>query len=160
MSRAAPLVLIAALWAAGFGFGFGYAAAQVEAVRFANAGQEALYAGLIGELRCLVCANQSLSDSNSDLAKDLRGKVRDLVARGRGREQIVDYMVARYGEYVLYRPRFSPANFFLWAAPFVAALAGLVFVIVLATGKSRQPPEPWSAEQLQKAKSLLKDEEH
>ncbi len=137
----------------------GFAPAQVDATRFENARQESLYGDLIGELRCLVCANQSLSDSNSDLAKDLRGKVRERVLGGQSRNEIVDYMVARYGEYVLYRPRFSPANFFLWVAPFVAALAGLGFVLFLASGKSRRRPAPYSAEQLQKARSLLEDEE-
>ena len=135
------------------------AAAQVEAVRLESARQEALYAGLIGELRCLICANQSLADSNSDLAKDLRSKVRERVAGGQSRDEIVDYLVARYGEYVLYRPRFSPANFFLWLGPVVAALAGLGFVVMLTTRKSRRRPAPWSAVQLQKAKSLLEEEE-
>ena len=131
--------------------------AQVEAVRFETTQQESLYTNLIGELRCLVCANQSLSDSNSDLAKDLRGKVRSMVGRGQGRDEIVDYLVTRYGEYVLYRPRFSPANFFLWLAPFAAALAGLGFVVVMASRKARRRPAPYSAAQLQKAASLLED---
>ena len=133
------------------------APAQVEAMQFESAQQEFLYNDLIGELRCLVCANQSLSDSNSDLAKDLRGKVHDMVRGGRSRDQIIDYMVARYGEYVLYRPLFSRANFFLWFAPFITVLAGLAFIFVMAAGKSRRQPVPYSTEQLQKARALLKD---
>lgn len=153
LSRLALLVVPGVLWMPDS------LPARVEAVRFETAQQESLYSGLIGELRCLVCANQSLSDSNSDLAEDLRGKVRDMVGRGQGRDEIVDYMVTRYGEYVLYRPRFSPANFFLWLAPFAAALAGLGFVVVMATRKPRRRPAPYSAAQLQKAASLLEDED-
>ena len=133
------------------------APAQVEATQFESAQQEFLYNDLIGELRCLVCANQSLSDSNSDLAKDLRGKVHDMVRGGRSRAQIIDYLVARYGEYVLYRPRFSRANVFLWFAPLLAVLAGLAFILFLAAGKSGRQDAPYSTEQLQKARALLKD---
>ena len=126
--------------------------AQVEAVTFATAQQEKLYGALIRELRCLVCANQSLSDSNSELAKDLREKVRERVAAGQSRAQIVDFLVARYGEYVLYRPRFSAANYFLWLSPFAVVVGGLLVVRVIA-GKSRRVP--YSRAQLKKAKSLL-----
>lgn len=132
------------------------ASAQIEAVRFETAQQESLYTGLIGELRCLVCANQSLSDSNSSLAGDLRGKIGDMVARGWRRDEIIDHMVSRYGEYILYRPRFSAATFALWVGPFIAALAGLIFIGVVATGKSRR--HGYSAAQIQKAKSLLEDD--
>ncbi len=157
------LVSVAMLWLSA------PAVAQVEAVRFASAQQASLYRELIGELRCLVCANQSLSDSNADLAKDLRVKVRDMVADGQSRAMIVDYMVARYGTYILYRPRFSVANFFLWVAPLAVVVAGLVVVIVMATNKSRpgdpskpgkpgNSGKPYSAGQLRKARALLQDE--
>lgn len=118
----------------------GPAAAQVEAVQFATAQQEKLYRDLLRELRCLVCANQSLSDSNADLAGDLRARVYEMVAAGQSRAAIVDYMVARYGDYVLYRPRLSAATWFLWFAPFVLAAAGIVFVLLLSRGRHRAPP--------------------
>ena len=151
--RLALLILLGVLWTGT------PAPAQVEAVRFETARQADLYAELLQELRCLVCANQSLSDSNSGLAKDLREKVRDLVAGGRSRDEIVDYLVARYGDYVLYRPRFSPANYFLWLAPFAVVAAGLGFAVVVATRKSRRRPASYSAAQLQKAKSLIAGED-
>lgn len=136
------------------------APAQVEEVRFETAQQESLYGGLISELRCLVCANQSLSDSNSGLAKDLRGKVRDMVRGGQGGDEIIEYMTARYGEYVLYRPRFSPANFFLWFAPFAVALGGLAFIWVTVRGSnSRRRPAPYPAAQLLKARALLEEQD-
>ena len=118
----------------------GPAAAQVEAVQFATAQQEKLYRDLLRELRCLVCANQSLSDSNADLAGDLRARVYEMVAAGQSRAAIVDFMVARYGDYVLYRPRLSAATWFLWFAPFVLAAAGIVFVLLLSRGRHRAPP--------------------
>ena len=159
MIRQAPLAA-AAIIALLIGFAT-TATASVEAVRFENARKESLYTDLLAELRCLVCANQSLSDSNADLAKDLRGKVRRMVADGRSREAIVDYMVERYGEFVLYRPRFSAATFFLWVAPFVLALAGFGFVAALARRKSRQvSPDPDTDAQLQKARALIEDERH
>jgi cytochrome c-type biogenesis protein CcmH len=134
------------------------ATARVEAVKFETAEQEALYNGLIKELRCLVCANQSLSDSNADLAQDLRGKVYQMVSSGQSRDQIIDYMVERYSEYVLYRPRLSAATIFLWFGPFLAVLAGLIFIMLLVRKKSRQRPQIYTAEQLQKAASLLEDD--
>lgn len=137
----------------------GPAAAQVEVVNFGNARQEHLYHDLIDELRCLVCANQSLSESNADLAADLRARVHEMVAGGQSREAIIDYMVKRYGEYVLYRPRLSAATAFLWFAPFAVALAGFVLVFTIAKRRSRQPP-PCTAAQSQQARALLEDERH
>ena len=164
MIRQAPLAAaaIAAIIALLIGFAT-TATASVEAVNFENARQESLYTDLLAELRCLVCANQSLSDSNADLAKDLRGKVRRMVADGRSRDAIVDYMVERYGEFVLYRPRFSAATFFLWVAPFVLALAGFGLVVAIARRKSRHAPPKLDADtdaQLQKARALIEDERH
>jgi len=136
----------------------GPAAAQVEAVNFENARQEDLYRDLIDELRCLVCANQSLSDSNADLAADLRARVYEIAPGGQSREAIIDYMVKRYGEYGLYRPRLSPATAFLWFAPFAVALAGFALIFTMAKRRSRQPP--CTAAQSQQARALLEDERH
>ena len=163
MIRQTPLAAaLAAITALLIGFA-ATATAKVEAVRFENVRQESLYTDLLAELRCLVCANQSLSDSNADLAKDLRAKVRRMVADGRSRDAIVGYMVERYGEFVLYRPRFSAATFFLWVAPFVLALAGFGFVAAIARRKSRRPPPKLDADtdaRLQKARALIEDERH
>lgn len=99
--------------------------AQIQALALPTAEQQALYRELVRELRCLVCANQSLWDSNSALARDLRAKVEDMVRAGKTRAQITAYMVERYGEYVLYRPRFSVTTIFLWLAPLGLLLVGL-----------------------------------
>ena len=104
---------------------------------FIDARQEALYRALLDELRCLVCPNQNLADSNAPLAKDLRGKVAAMVMRGQSRDEVVDYLTDRYGAFVLYRPRLNAANFLLWCAPLFVLLIGLATVGVLARRKPR-----------------------
>jgi len=84
------------------------------------------------KLRCLVCQNQTLADSNAELAEDLRRQVRDQVDQGRSDEQIVDYLVQRYGDFVLYDPPFKASTALLWAGPFVllaGAAGALAFVV-------------------------------
>ncbi|MBS0319027.1 MAG: cytochrome c-type biogenesis protein CcmH [Proteobacteria bacterium] len=76
------------------------------------------------ELRCLVCQNQTLADSNAPLAEDLRREVRELASAGKSDDQIRDYLVARYGEFVLYKPRVRPLTWALWFGPFVLLAVG------------------------------------
>jgi cytochrome c-type biogenesis protein CcmH len=91
-------------------------------------------------LRCLVCQNQSLADSNAELAGDLRKQVRDQVAAGRSDEEIVSFLVQRYGDFVLYEPPFKASTALLWIGPFVLLLgAGLVLVLTLR--RRRDAPE-------------------
>ncbi len=129
----------------------------VENVSLKSTHQQALYAELIDEFRCLVCANQTLSDSSVTLAKDLRRKIAELISQGKSRAEIIDYMVARYGEYVLYRPRFSATTMFLWVTPFLVLLVG--GWIIMQVTKSRRNI-PYSNEQLRQARALLKDEDY
>jgi len=84
---------------------------------------------LTEQLRCLVCQNQSIAESNADLALDLRRQVREQIAAGRTDQQIIDYMVARYGDFVLYKPPLRASTVLLWAGPGVLLLAGLVLLI-------------------------------
>ena len=79
---------------------------------------------LARELRCLVCQNQTLADSQADLAVDLRNEIASMVKAGKSDQEIVNFLVDRYGDFVLYRPRLKPATYVLWFAPFVALLAG------------------------------------
>jgi len=79
---------------------------------------------LSAELRCLVCQNQTIADSQADLAGDLRQEIRELVQRGQTDQQIKDYMVARYGDFILFRPRYSWRNAWLWGAPVALLLVG------------------------------------
>jgi cytochrome c-type biogenesis protein CcmH len=101
------------------------AAASDPAERLADPAQEARAREIFQQVRCLVCQNESIDDSDAELAHDLRRLVREQVAQGRSEAQIKTYLTARYGEFVLLRPAFSPGNALLWAAPFLAALLGL-----------------------------------
>ena len=82
-------------------------------------------------LRCLVCQNQSIDDSDAQLAKDLRVLVRERLTAGDDDKQVIDYIVARYGEYVLLKPRFGGHTLFLWASPFLALIFGLTALFFL-----------------------------
>lgn len=96
---------------------------------------QARYDRLTEELRCVKCQNQNIADSNAGIARDLRIKVREMLVAGRSNAEIMDYMVARYGEFVLYRPRFKPSTWLLWLAPFL--LLGAGGLVVLNTVRSR-----------------------
>jgi cytochrome c-type biogenesis protein CcmH len=86
------------------------------------------YESINRELRCLVCQNQTIADSNATLAQDLRREVREMIAAGKSDDEIRDFMIERYGDFVLYRPRMTAQNFLLWAAP---ALLLLIAAMVL-----------------------------
>jgi cytochrome c-type biogenesis protein CcmH len=80
---------------------------------------------LSAELRCLVCQNQTLSDSSAPLAEDLRREIRELIAKGMSDKEITDYLVVRYGDFVRYRPPVKPQTLLLWVGPIILLLAGL-----------------------------------
>jgi len=129
------------------------ASAAIEAYEFESAEMEADYVALINELRCLVCQNQNLSGSNADLAKDLRRQTHEMLMQGKTHDQVVEYMVERYGDFVLYRPQFKTSTWLLWLGPF--ALLLLVLVLVVRHMRSRQVLAPPTAEAMQKAHQLL-----
>ena len=93
---------------------------------------------LSAELRCLVCQNQSLADSHAELAQDLRREVRDLMKSGKNDAEVVDYLVARYGDFVRYRPPMNSATALLWFGPLILIVAGAtVLLITLARRRKR-----------------------
>ncbi|HTP61322.1 MAG TPA: cytochrome c-type biogenesis protein [Burkholderiales bacterium] len=94
------------------------------------------------KLRCLVCQNQTLADSNADLAGDLRKQVRDQVAAGRTDQEIIDYLVQRYGDFVLYEPPFKATTVLLWVGPFLLLAAAGGFLVVAVRRRRRAPEEP------------------
>lgn len=97
------------------------------------------YQNLVEELRCPKCQNQNLADSNSGIAVDLREQVHQMIEQGKTDQEIVDYMVARYGEFVLYRPQHSTATFLLWYGPLILLGIGLVaFIFVVKTSRKRR----------------------
>ena len=93
---------------------------------------EQRYQYLIKELRCLVCQNQNLEDSNADLAKDLRKKTYQMLIAGRSDSEIIDFMISRYGNFVTYRPPFSRITFILWLAPGLLMFIGIIIVWFVA----------------------------
>jgi len=93
------------------------------------------------KLRCLVCQNQSLADSNAELAEDLRRQVREQVAAGRSDEQIVGYLVERYGDFVLYEPPFKATTALLWIGPFVLLAAAAATLVIVLRRRRRAPEE-------------------
>ena len=98
------------------------ALAAVDPYPFASEGDEVRFRALIAELRCLVCQNQNLADSNAELAQDLRQQVYEMVLRGEADQTIASYMVDRYGDFVLYRPPVKGTTAMLWAGPFLLML--------------------------------------
>lgn len=82
------------------------------------------------ELRCLVCQNQTIADSNAPLAVDLKNQVRDMVESGQSQSDIIDYMVTRYGDFVRYRPPMNASTMLLWVGPFLLLLIGVVVLVV------------------------------
>lgn len=112
------------------------------------------------ELRCLVCQNESLAASRADLAQDLRREVRELIKAHKTDQEIRDYLVARYGDFVLYRPAFKPLNYLLWFGPFLLLLGALVVLVRLVRRNQRgAAPAPLDPAQREKAQSLLQDPE-
>jgi cytochrome c-type biogenesis protein CcmH len=97
------------------------------------------YLTLINEFRCMQCQNEALADSNVSLAADLRLEIHDLIKSGKSDDQIRDYLVARYGEFILFRPRMSWRNAWLWAAPGVLLLGGLGIAVRVMRQRARMP---------------------
>ena len=105
------------------------------------------YEAINRELRCLVCQNQTIADSNATLAQDLRREVREMIAAGKSDDEIRDFMIERYGDFVLYRPRMTAQNFLLWAAPALLLLGGAFAVVRVVRKRAQEPDlEPESPE--------------
>jgi len=128
--------------------------ARIESHEFDSPTQEALYLQLTKELRCLVCQNQNLADSNAELAKDLREKAYEMVKSGKTHDEITEYMIARYGDFVLYRPPVKNSTYFLWLGPFAFLLIALLALFFFIRRKSSTDDAP-TAEQLDSARTFL-----
>ena len=100
---------------------------------------QARYEHIIEEVRCLKCQNQSIKDSNAFLAGDLRREIRRMLSEGKSDEEIYDFLVARYGEFALYRPRMSGKTLVLWIAPLVLLLAGGVVLVNILRRRMAMP---------------------
>jgi cytochrome c-type biogenesis protein CcmH len=111
-------------------------------------------ADLAHELRCLVCQNQTIADSNAPLAVDLRNQIREQLAAGKSESDVMDFMVARYGDFVLYRPPLKPSTVLLWAGPFVFLLLG-IFLLYRRVTRHRPPDAQLSEADRARAAKLL-----
>ena len=110
------------------------AAFAIDTTTFDDPATEARYRALLSEIRCLVCQNQSLADSNAPLAVDLREEVRAQIAQGASNDDVVQYLTARYGDFVLYKPRFTAVTAALWFAPLLLLLIGATLAWRALTG--------------------------
>jgi cytochrome c-type biogenesis protein CcmH len=113
-------------------------------------------AKLSHELRCLQCQNQTLADSPSDLAADLRREIRAQMKAGKSDQEIVAFLTQRYGQFILYRPRVTPLTYLLWFGPFVLLLAGLLVLFRYIKQRRDQITEqPLTAEDRRRAEEML-----
>ncbi|WP_374352711.1 cytochrome c-type biogenesis protein [Thermomonas sp.] len=123
--------------------------ADAAPLQFRDAAEETRFHALATELRCVMCQNQSLADSNALIALELRREVLDLMRAGKSDGQVKEHLVQRYGEFVLYKPRVEGRTWLLWLGPALVLLAGAVLVVVLVRRKSAQPlprndePQEW-----------------
>lgn len=112
------------------------------------------------ELRCLVCQNESLAGSRADLAVDLRREIRTLITDGKSDQDIMDFMVSRYGDFVRYRPPFNPVTWLLWLGPLLLLVIAVIALFRMVRGSQREAPaQSLDEEQRKKVQSLLKDPE-
>jgi cytochrome c-type biogenesis protein CcmH len=111
-------------------------------------------AGLAHELRCLVCQNQTLADSNAPLAVDLRNQIREQLQSGASEREVIDFMVARYGDFVLYRPPLKASTLALWLGPFVLLALGALLLVRRLVRRRAPEPQLSEAERARAAKLL------
>jgi cytochrome c-type biogenesis protein CcmH len=148
MTRALIIVLVFVTSSAAY--------AVIEVREFDDPARQELYEELVDELRCLVCQNQNLAASNADLAKDLRRQAYEMIQQGADKEEIIAYMVDRYGDFVLYRPPLKSTTVFLWLGPIVFVAAGLMVVAVIARRRTAASGT-LSEDERRKARKLLED---
>ena len=129
------------------------AQAAIESRQFADSEQQAVYERLTNELRCLVCQNQTIADSNAELAADLRRQVYEMLEKGQSRDDIVRFMTERYGDFVLYNPPFKAKTGLLWLGPILFLFAGLMTGFwVIKRKKANDPSKTDTAQAEQQAK--------
>ena len=133
--------------------------AVIETYEFSSPELEQRYRQLSFELRCPKCQNQNIADSNAPIAQDLRKLLYQQLEAGADDEEILDYMVARYGEFVRYRPRFGGATTVLWLAPILLLLAGIATAVLTVRGRRKraEPASSLSTGEEQRVQDLLRE---
>jgi len=134
MKRFVSLLVVCLL----LGTGTAFAGVTLESFKFDNKAEELHFKKLIEQLRCLVCQNQSLADSDAELAHDLRAEVYEMIQAGNSDEEIVTFLVARYGDFVLYNPPVKPSTYLIWFGPFILLL--IAALVLLRTVRRQKNP--------------------
>lgn len=132
--------------------------AAVEVKEFNTPQQELRYKKLINEFRCVVCQNQNIADSNAELAKDLRKQVYKMIMAGKSDEAILDFMVTRYGDFVLYNPQFNSTTFLLWVGPFIIFIIGLYVLLSFIRQRKKVVVTTLSTNDKEKLEQLLAED--
>lgn len=144
------IVLILALFLSG-----SVLADNIDTYKFSSVDQEQQYRHLTESLRCPKCQNNSIADSNAMIASDMRLKVYELLQNGQTPDQVKQYMVARYGNFVTYEPPVMPSTLILWAGPALFVIIGAMVIVLRC--KKRRPDDEMDAEQQQRLNALLKN---
>jgi cytochrome c-type biogenesis protein CcmH len=151
MNRLSPLALAGVIAVTGACGGLHAGEAAPTA---ADPALEARVMAIAEELRCVVCQNETLAASQADLARDLRSQIRLQLQQGRTRQEIMDFMVARYGEFVLYRPPLQASTLLLWSGPFVLLVLASGW-LVLGAGRRRRAADGLTADEMRRVQRML-----
>jgi cytochrome c-type biogenesis protein CcmH len=133
------------------------AGVTLESFKFATEQEEQHFKSLIEQLRCLVCQNQSLADSDAELAHDLRAEVYGMMQEGQSDEQIVEFLVDRYGDFVLYNPPVKPSTWLIWFGPFVLLLIAAMLLFRSLRRQQQAPQHDISEAERQRLEKALRD---
>lgn len=131
--------------------------AAIDTWQFKDEAQEQQFRSLTEQLRCPKCQNNSIADSNSMIAEDMRQKVFELMQQGHSHQQIIDYMVARYGNFVTYDPPLTPATLILWLAPLLFLLGGSIVIWRISRRRLAADKEQLDEAEQQRLQQLLQD---
>jgi cytochrome c-type biogenesis protein CcmH len=154
MAKAIKALLLAALLVAASGVG----AYTLEEFTFDSPAQEAQFRDLVAKLRCLVCQNESLAGSQAELAQDLRNEVYEMMRAGQSEDEILTFLVDRYGDFVLYDPPLKPSTYLLWFGPFVLIGIGAVVAIRTILTKKQAPEREVSGAERARLDALLSED--
>lgn len=133
--------------------------AEIAGFPFETEVEEQRFRDLSAELRCLVCQNQSLADSNAGLAQDLRSELYEQVLTGNSEDQIINFMTDRYGDFILYKPRFAAKNLLLWLGPVLLFIVAIFCLFRFSRFKNQAQQTQATEEDLQKIRELLQAQE-
>ncbi|NDJ56930.1 cytochrome c-type biogenesis protein CcmH [Enterobacteriaceae bacterium 4M9] len=131
------------------------ALAAIDTYQFKDEAQEQQFRQLTEQLRCPKCQNNSIADSNAMIASDMRQKVYELQQQGQTKQQIIDYMVARYGHFVTYEPPLTPSTLVLWLLPALFVIGGALVIVKRARKRDRQADTALNEQEQQRLKALL-----